>query len=92
MPIVSRLVTLGTTATEVVGYDNMPHDVILHNHTKSSNQYIYIGGSTAVASTNSMHIDPAQTIYLTLRPGDRLFAVSDPAGLEIGVTDIRKNN
>lgn len=44
MPIVSRLVTLGTTATEV------------------------------------------------LRPGDRLFAVSDPAGLKIGVTDIRKND
>jgi hypothetical protein len=92
MPIVSRLVTLGTTATEVVGHDNMPHDVILHNHTKSSNQYIYIGGSTAVTSTNSMHIDPGQTIYLTLRPGDRLFAVSDPDGLKIGVTDIRKNN
>lgn len=93
MPIVSRLVTLGTTVpTEVVGHDNAPHDVILHNHTKSSNEYIYIGGSTAVSTTNSMHIDPGQTIYLTLRPGDRLFAVSDPDGLELGVTDIRKND
>jgi hypothetical protein len=43
-----------------------------------------------VSTTNSMHIDPAQTIYLTLQPGDRLFAVSDPNGLQIGVTDIRK--
>jgi|DEB0MinimDraft_6_1074348.scaffolds.fasta_scaffold273219_2 hypothetical protein len=93
MPIVSRLVTLGTTVpTEVVGHDNTPHDVILHNHTKSSNEYIYIGGSTAISTTNSMHIDPGQTIYLTLRPGDRLFAVSDPDGLELGVTDIRKND
>jgi hypothetical protein len=39
-----------------------------------------------------MHIDPGQTVYLTLEPGDRLFAVSDPDGLEVGVTDIRKND
>jgi len=91
MPIISALVTLSNvTPTEIVGHDNMPHDVILHNHTKSSNQYIYVGGSTAVTTTNSMHIDPGQTIYLTLQPGDRLFAVSDPNGLTIGVTDIRK--
>lgn len=93
MPIISALVTLSNvTPTEIVGHDNMPHDVILHNHTKSSNEYIYIGGSTAVSTTNSMHIDPGQTIYLTLQPGDRLFAVSDPNGLKVGVTDIRKTD
>ena len=41
MTFVTRQVTLGTAATEVVGNDNMPHDVILHNMTKSSNQYIF---------------------------------------------------
>jgi len=92
MPIISALITLGTAATEVVGHHNMPHDVILHNHTNSSNQYIYIGGSTAITTTNSMHIDPGQTIYLTLRPGDRLYALSDPDGLQLGVTDVRKND
>lgn len=40
MTIVNRLVTCGTVATQVVGADNMPHEVHLHNMTKSSNEYI----------------------------------------------------
>lgn len=91
MPIITRQVTLGTAALEIVGADNMPHDVILHNMTKSSNEYIHIGNQD-VSTTNSMHIDPGQTIYLTLRPSDRLWAISDPAGLVVGVTDIRKKD
>ena len=89
MTILHRQVTLGTAATEIVGHDNMPHEVILHNMTKSSNQYIYFGGS-AVSTTNAPHIDPGETIQFTLGPEDRLFAVSDPAGLVVGVMDIRK--
>jgi hypothetical protein len=91
MPLVHRQVTLGTAAVEIVGHDNMPHDVILHNMTKSSNEFIFYGGS-AVSTTNAPHIDPGETIQFTLRPGDRLFAVSDPAGLVVGVMDIRKND
>jgi hypothetical protein len=82
---------LGTAAVEIVGHDNMPHDVILHNMTKSSNNYIFFGGAD-VSTTNAPHIDPGETIQFTLRPGDRLFAVSDPAGLVVGVMDIRKND
>lgn len=90
MPISSALITLSdTTATRIVENHNQPHDVILHNHTKSSNEYIYVGTSS-VTTTNAMHIDPGQTIYLKLPPGDDLWAVSDPDGLEVGVTDIRK--
>ena len=91
MPLVHRQVTLGTAAVEIVGHDNMPHDVILHNMTKSSNQFIFYGGGD-VSTTNAPHIDPGETIQFTLRPGDRLFAVSDPAGLVVGVMDIRKND
>ena len=91
MAIVTRQVTLGTAATEIVGHDNMPHDVILHNMTKSSNEYIFFGGPD-VSTTNSPHIDPGETIQFTLGPEDRLFAVSDPAGLVVGVMDIRKND
>jgi hypothetical protein len=89
MTILHRQVTLGTAATEIVGHDNMPHEVILHNMTKSSNHYIFYGGS-AVSTTNAPHIDPGETIQFTLGPEDRLFAVSDPAGLVVGVIDIRK--
>jgi hypothetical protein len=91
MAIVTRQTTLGTAATEIVGHDNMPHDVILHNMTKSSNSYIFFGGPD-VSTTNSPHIDPGETIQFTLGPDDRLFAVSDPAGLVVGVMDIRKND
>ncbi len=90
MPIITRQATLSdTTVTEIVGHDNMPHDVILHNMTKSSNEYIHYGGSD-VSLTNSPHIDPGETIQFTLRPGDRLYAMSDPDGLVVGVMDIRK--
>jgi hypothetical protein len=91
MAIVTRQATLGTAATEIVGHDNMPHDVILHNMTKSSNNYIFFGGPD-VSTTNSPHIDPGETIQFTLGPEDRLYAVSDPAGLVVGVMDIRKND
>lgn len=91
MPIVTSQVTLSdTTPTEIVGHDNMPHDVVLHNATKSSNHYVFIGGSTAVSTSNGLHMDPGQTVYLTLQPGDRLFAVSDPSGLVVHTMDIRK--
>ena len=90
MPILHRLVTLSnTTPTEIVGHDNQPHEVHLHNMTKSSNEYIHIGGS-AVGTGNSLHLDPGQSMVLTLGPEDRLWAISDPDGLEIGVLDIRK--
>lgn len=91
MSLVHRQVTLGTAATEIVGHDNMPHDVILHNMTKSSNEYIYYGGP-AVGTANAPHIDPGETLRLTLPPGDRLYAVSDPSGLVVGVIDIRQND
>ena len=90
MPIITRQVTLSNTvATEIVGHDNMPHDVILHNMTKSSNEFIFYGGAD-VTLTNSPHIDPGTTVQFTLRPGDRLFAMSSPNGLVVGVMDIRK--
>ena len=91
MPLINAQITLGTAATEIVGHHNMPHPVILHNMTKSSNQYIYYGGPN-VSTTNAPHIDPGETVRFTVRPGDRLYAVSDPAGLKVGVLDIRKND
>ena len=92
MPLVNRQVTLSNTvATEIVGHDNMPHEVILHNMTKSSNSFVHYGNAS-MSLTNSPHIDPAETLKLTLHPGDRLFAMSDPNGLVVGVLDIRKND
>ena len=91
MTVHNSQVTLGTAVTEIVGHDNMPHDVVLHNMTKSSNEYIFYGGPN-VATNNAPHLDPGETIQFTLQPGDRLFAVSDPAGLVVGVLDMRKQD
>ena len=68
----------------------MPHQVTLHNMTKSSNEYVHIGGP-GVTDANSIHIDPGETLTITLGPGDELYAVSDPDGLVVGVLDVRKN-
>ena len=94
MAIVNRQVTLSDTlAKQIVGADNMPHDVILHNSSKSSNNYIWIAGSSAAAGTGTaMHIDDSDTVYMTLRPNDELWAISTPSGLIVHVTDIRKND
>jgi hypothetical protein len=91
MPLIQRQVTLGTAATEIVGSDNMPHDVILCNHTVAANQFIYIG-SEEVTTTKSVRVDPGGTLQLTLPPNQTLWAVSDPAGLVIAVLDIRRAN
>jgi hypothetical protein len=82
-------VTLGTAAVKIVPSFSQPQNVVLHNMTKSSNEYIFVGGS-AVATDNSIHIDPGENLYLTLPPGDDLWAVSDPAGLEVGIFATRK--
>jgi len=92
MPISSYEVTLSNvTPALIVAADNMTQDIVLHNMTKSSNEYIYLAGSSDEADiTNNIHIDPGQTIYLTMRPSDELWGLSDPNGLNVGVLRIQK--
>ncbi len=91
MPIHSDVYTLSnTTPTLVVPFDSMEQQVQLHNMTKSSNEYIFLGGSD-VSTTNSIHIDPGETVTLNLGPSDELFAVSNPNGLELGVLRITQD-
>jgi len=84
MPLYSNLVTLGTAAQMVVPPRTMGQEVHLHNMTKSSNNYIHLGPSN-ITLTNSIHIDPGESITLTLSPGDDLYAFSDPDGLDLGI-------
>lgn len=95
MTIITRQVELSeTTAKQIVGADNMPHKVVLHNATKSSNNYIWIAGGSAQALSTvaSMHIDPGQTIYLDLAPEDEVWATSTPDELIVHVFDQRQND
>jgi len=91
MPINSYEVTLSDTTPElIVSSDNMNQDIVLHNMSKSSNNYIFIAGSSDEAdTTNNIHIDPGETINFTMRPNDELWGLSDPSGLNVGVLRIR---
>jgi len=92
MPVKSSVFTLSNvTATQIVEPDNMGQEVHIHNMTKSSNEYVHVGASN-VTTTNSIHIDPGEDLHLELRPGDDLWAVSDPSGLEVGVLTITKRD
>ena len=91
MTIYTDRITLGTAATLIVPNDNMAQEVHLHNMTKSSNQYIHVGNS-AVSTANSIHIDPGEDLTLMLRPGDALYALSVPSGLDVGVLRITKGD
>lgn len=85
MPVKSSVFTLSdTTATKIVEAHHMTQRVTMHNMTKSNNQFVHFGPST-VTTANSVHIDPGETLTITLGPKDELFAVSDPDGLEVGV-------
>ena len=88
MPVTSAVFTLSdTTATQIVAPDNMPQEVRLHNMTKSSNEYIHLGNAD-MTLTNSIHIDPGETVEYLIPAGDTLHAMSNPDGLELGVLRI----
>jgi hypothetical protein len=90
MLIHNRYTLTSGTPTEVAGPSTQRQVVHLHNATKSSNEYIYLGGST-VSTTNSIHLDPGESKEITLEPLDSLYAVSDPSGLNLGVLIVRQS-
>lgn len=92
MTVLNAVYTLSnTTPTEIVSPDNQPQEVHLHNMTKSSNEYVHIGDGN-VSTTNSIHLDPGQSVVINLPVRDSLFAVSEPSGLEVGVLVLRKRD
>lgn len=91
MPIHNDAITLSNTvATLVAPNDSMEQVVHLHNMTKSSNEYIHLGNAD-MTLTNSVHIDPGESIEIHLGAGDELFAMSDPDGLELGILRITQD-
>ena len=91
MTINTSLVTLGTAAQQVVGPSVESQFVTMHNMTKSSNEYIFYGNAT-VGTGNAPHLDPGDTLQLRLLPGEALYALSQPDGLELGVFIQKQDN
>lgn len=91
MPIFTDQITLGTAAELIVPNANMAQQVTLHNMSKAALHYVYVGNSN-VSASNSIHIDPGQNLALTLQPGDELYGLSDPGGVDVGVITITKRS
>ena len=92
MTILNNAITLSNvTATSIIVPDNQMQTVHIHNMTKSSNEYIYIG-SADVTLTNSIHLDPGASIKIEVPAGDTLWALSDPNGLVVGVLQVQNQD
>jgi hypothetical protein len=91
MPLSHNIYSLSAgTPTIIVQPNVQPQEVHLHNLTKSSNEYIYVG-SQSISTANSIHLDPGESLQINLGPGDDLWAVSDPGGLNIGVLVVKQD-
>lgn len=89
MPITSQQITLGTAGVLIVPSYHNAQTIQLHNHTKSSNEYIFVGGS-GVTSATGIHIDPGEDRTIEVPPGDELWAASDPDGLVVGILVVKR--
>jgi hypothetical protein len=88
MIVTGKFTLSNVTATRIVEASTNPQEAHIHNMSKSSNNFIYIGNSS-VSTTNSLHIDPAESKIIRLAPADDLWAVSDPNGIQVGVLAVR---
>jgi hypothetical protein len=84
MPITQTAYTVGTAVVQVVAPDTQPQFVTLHNLEDVSNRKIYLGNSALVAG-QSIEINTAVYLQMTLGPGDNLCAVTDGGSYQLGV-------
>ena len=89
MPLENRQVSIGTAAAEIVGADNMPHQVHVHNNNNDNAHVLFLGGSAVTISTG-LRLAPQETITMTLQPNGRLFAISNHTATVASVLDIRQ--
>jgi hypothetical protein len=85
MALNTQQFTIGTTSIQIFSPSANSRQVILHNANKSSNTFIWFGGSSDVTTTSGAHIDDASTYQLVLQGGNSLWAISDSAGRALHV-------
>jgi hypothetical protein len=81
----TKQVTIGTAAVQILGTQDNPVQVILHNGEKSGNNYIWFGGSSAVTTSTGAHLDNSDTYQLVLKPGNELWAITNSGTKELHV-------
>ena len=84
MPITQTAISVGTALVQVVAPDIQPVKVTLHNLESNAGRQIWVGGSGLVQG-QSVHINSANILQLTLDPGDALYAVTTSGTYSLGV-------
>jgi hypothetical protein len=84
MPITQAVYAVGTSLVQVVAPDTSPTKVTLHNLESTASRQIWIGGSGLVQG-QSVHLNSAVVLQLTLDPGDALYAVTTSGTYSLGV-------
>lgn len=79
------------TRVKVASADNMPQQIIVHENDHSSSTTVYLGDS-AVTDTTGLHIHAGETLQMTLRPGDELYAYSSQGAPVLHVIQIQNND
>ena len=69
--------TVGTAAVQIIAPQTNPTQIILHNAQKQANNYIWFGGSSAVTTSNGIHLDNADDYQMVLQPGNSLWAIAE---------------
>ena len=77
MSLQSQQFTIGTAAVQIFAAGKNPRQVILHNASKSSNTFIWFGGSSDVTTSTGAHLDDSSTYQLVLQTSNQLWAISD---------------
>lgn len=92
MPIINAQYTVAEdTRVLVAQADNMPQDVWVHEADHSESTTLYLGDET-VTGSNGLHLHAADTIKMTLMPGDKLYAYSTQGAPTVHILQIQKND
>lgn len=75
---------IGTAVTQVVNPDTQPIRATLHNLESAAGRQIWIGGPNLVQG-QSVHINSAVFLQITLDPGDALYACTTSGTYSLGV-------
>jgi hypothetical protein len=84
MAITQNSYAVGTALVQVVAPDIQPVRAILHNLESAAGRQIWIGGSGLVQG-QSVHINSAVVLQITLDPGEALYAVTTSGTYSLGV-------
>lgn len=91
MPIETDKISIPNgTAVRVIAASNMSQDIAITNSKPDGTDSIYIGADNTVDADSGFEVKAGESITMTLRAADDIFAIGFAAGLEARVLVITK--